>query len=445
MSVWHGRADSATGVATTSDARSGAATTAFRRNCLIPVDDEARDRLTGLLDRAGCDWTVERGQVRIDDAAATVLADDDGTAGWDVDHLLTSAEQVGGNPFGGHGRPGLDQYGIPGRSRGPVVLTVGPPRPTTDHRPRVVVLDTGLGEHPWFGQDDTEHRIVFADGTAAGPFHDDLDHPFAETTGTVPAPMLGALGSHVGHGTFIAGLVRQLCPEAIIAAPGVMGADGIVPESTLIEALEAVLRKQREEPGWAAAVVMSLGYYPENAEDLVYTSRLRAVLLDLGRRGVAVFCAAGNDGTRRPSFPAAFAVDPAWDDPAIAPLVSVAALNPDGSVADFSNDGPWVTAEAIGVSVVSTVPVIADGSARPARRVAGPAGRWRATADPDDFDSGFASWSGTSFAAPVVAARYLAALVEAGCPIDPTLRRSLITIGRTTESGPGRRVTVGAQ
>ena len=53
-----------------------------------------------------------------------------------------------------------------------------------------------------------------------------------------------------------------------------------------------------------------------------------------------MFAAAGNDASRRPSYPAAFAVDPDFDDPDVLPVISVAALNPDGSVAPFSNDGP---------------------------------------------------------------------------------------------------------
>jgi subtilisin family serine protease len=120
-------------------------------------------------------------------------------------------------------------------------------------------------------------------------------------------------------------------------------------------------------------------------------------------------------------FPAAFgpwsatpASEVPWIAPAdssaqgAAPLVSVGALNPNGTTALFSNTGPWVRCYAPGASVVSTVPMT-DGGAQPiARTVA--AGRKRETIDPDDYSAGFAVWSGTSFAAPVIAGRIAAAL-----------------------------------
>ena len=116
------------------------------------------------------------------------------------------------------------------------------------------------------------------------------------------------------------------------------------------------------------------------------------------------------------------------------PLVSVGALNPDGSVALFSNGGPWVACHGPGAALVSTLPEVDVGTAirgRPQRR-SEPArsATWRATIDPDSF-TGFGSWSGTSFAAPVMAASAAQALLEPSCRLA----------GR---GGPGgRRRTVG--
>lgn len=358
-----------------------------------------------------------------------------------LDHLMSTAEQVGGNPFAiGHGRVGLDGYGTGGYAgRGPVQF-LGPPPTVADagRRPRVVVLDTGLGDHPWFRNGRAHTTLTMADGTVVGPRVDpsSVGSAAADGAGAVPNPLLGSLASHTGHGTFIAGLIRQACPQADIVALAVMGADGIVPESTLTDALALVAARQREEPGWTDAVVLSLGYYAETDEDLAYSTRLASILVELGGQGVAVFCAAGNDASSRPSYPAAFALDPRFARPDVVPLVSVAALNPDGSVAMFSNDGPWVVAEAPGVNLVSTAPVSTDGSGRPAVRVAPPGRRPRAAVDGDDFSSGFACWSGTSFAAPVLAGRYLRALAAADFP--PTAqRRALVPLGRRT--GPARR------
>jgi hypothetical protein len=252
-------------------------------------------------------------------------------------------------------------------------------------------------------------------------------HPYPRDDGVmaavapVPDPLLGALGSRAGHGTFIAGLLRQVCPGVQIVALPVMGTDGVVPEHMLIRALDLVLAKQLDEPGWADVVVMSLGYYNETIEDVEYSSGLKTLLVGLGRAGVAVFAAAGYDATSRPSYPAAFAADPEFGDPDVLPLMSVAALNPDGTLASFSNDGPWVTAQAMGVNVISTAPVTQDGSGRPGVEVLTAAGR--ASVDPDGFRGGFAAWSGTSFAAPVLAGQYLTALSTSQHPPGVSDRR----------------------
>lgn len=346
-----------------------------------------------------------------------------------LNHVLTSAEQPGGNPFAiGHGRVGLDSYGILGLGgRGPVTFVGPSPQAPEGHRrPRVVLLDTAVGDHPWFTADPTTATFNLADGRVLGV---DI-HPYPRLDGNdaIPHRLTGAVGTHTGHGTFIAGLLRQACPGVQIVALPVMGADGVVPEHMLIRALDLVLTKQLEEPGWADAIVMSLGYYNESPADVDYSSGLRTLLLKLGTAGVAVFAAAGNDATERPSFPAAFAVDPRFAPAKVLPPVSVAALNPDGTLAQFTNDGPWVTAEAIGVNLVSTAPVSLDGSARAAGTAAG--GGLRSGIDVDNFSSGFESWSGTSFAAPVLAGEYLRRLVVADFPTSSADRRRLLPIGR---------------
>ena len=157
-------------------------------------------------------------------------------------------------------------------------------------------------------------------------------------------------------------------------------------------------------------VSLSLGYYPET-DDLV-PAGYQAVLGELSRLGVAVVVSAGNDATTRPMLPAALAAQ--RPQPGAVPLSSVGALNPDGTVAVFSNSGPWVTSWAPGAALVSTFPVVFDGGRQPSSATTDPAaGRPRGTIDPDSFGtapglrsavSGFGTWSGTSFAAPVFAA-----------------------------------------
>jgi hypothetical protein len=100
------------------------------------------------------------------------------------------------------------------------------------------------------------------------------------------------------------------------------------------------------------------------------------------------------------------------------PVISVGALNPNGTKASFSNDGDWVTAWAQGAAVVSTYPVDVDGSRTPELRIPvnrKPPGEWppgREALDSDDYSGGFAVWSGTSFSAPYLAALVARSLLE---------------------------------
>jgi serine protease len=107
-----------------------------------------------------------------------------------------------------------------------------------------------------------------------------------------------------------------------------------------------------------------------------------------------------------PFWPAALAADPAADVLlGRVPVVSVGARNPnDGTVAAFSNTGPWVRTYRCGVSVVSTMPTTFDGSLQGGILVPAEPGRpARGTPDPDDYSSGFGIWSGSSFASPACA------------------------------------------
>jgi subtilisin family serine protease len=124
---------------------------------------------------------------------------------------------------------------------------------------------------------------------------------------------------------------------------------------------------------------------------------------------VTVVAAAGNFSTRRHFYPAAFSTLPT---PGPVPLISVGALNPNGTRALFSDGGRWVKAWAKGASVVSTYPYDIRGHVSPPIKM-----KEREGLDSDDYSGGFAVWSGTSFAAPLLAAhiaRQLLADAEAG-------------------------------
>jgi hypothetical protein len=334
------------------------------------------------------------------------------------------------------------------RSEGrlPVVLYMAEPPPrtrltsTTLRRPVVAVLDTGFVEHPWLKGDEGGPFIV-GDLRLQG---DIAKHggPAATTGGLTsfeeqpmsPAEtLLGELDSHWGHGTFIAGIIRQAAPNARVLAVRVMYSDGVAHEGDVLFALKQIIARVRQaqseggDPdGMVDVVSLSLGYYPE--DDRPEKQAVTACIDQLLAMGVLVVAAAGNDATTRRFYPAALArrepiLPAAGGSPTSLPqqLVSVGSLNPNGSKAIFSNDDPnpvgWVTQWAPGASVVSTFPQTRTGSITPVNSLDAqpPDDRLphrREALDEDDFYSGFAVWNGTSFAAPMVAARLAESLFK---------------------------------
>jgi subtilisin family serine protease len=272
----------------------------------------------------------------------------------------------------------------------------------------VAILDTGCGVHPWLA--DVVREDVMLDGAPIGYTDPDTD---PESHGDLSGPLDGALDPLAGHGTFIAGLVHQACPDADILSWRVVPSDGIIVESDLIDALtkiaELVRRHAAGEEGGQAIDVLSLsmGYYHETPEDQLFDPTMYDLLELMGESGTVVVASAGNDATARPMYPAAFA--PWSDGGGVAmradclPVLSVGALNPDDTTAMFSNVGPWVSAYQPGAAVVSTMPPLQGGYEPIARTTA--FGRERESIDPDDFTGGFAVWSGTSFSAPLLAGR----------------------------------------
>jgi hypothetical protein len=358
-----------------------------------------------------------------------------------LDHLLRSGASIAGEPGSIEGGSDDTQVAAAGAqfratSRIPVrPLSPAPPRTPfnelpASRRPVVAVLDTGVRRHPWLGEpdlapdpflvtDDAIQAAIEAEAMLVRMFSG-LDTPVLtghhderDETG----PTAGLLDRDIGHGTFIAGVIRQLAPDARVRMIRVMHTDGFVQENVLVLALR-LLRVQvaaaAEHGGDAVADVisLSLGYFDENTHDVHYTSHIAKEIKRLNELGVAVVASAGNDATVQPCFPAALAVAPGANP---LPVVSVGALNPNGTKAMFSNDGPWVTAWAVGSDVISSYPVDLNGSQQPMAAPSPPYSRLalhRETLDPDGFRGGFAVWSGTSFAAPTVAASLAAMLLE---------------------------------
>lgn len=297
------------------------------------------------------------------------------------------------------------------------------PEPTSGRRPVVVVMDTALGSHPWFSDPESTIRNLTVDGHPVSLLGDNPNDPLpcASEYGDLAAQVQ----PYVGHGTFIAGLVRQQCPTARIISVPVLDGFGQVRESEVVRSLRLLLRQhqsaQRGGQGFFIDVItLSLGYYHEDPDDYIHTGVLASILEACRRAGISIVTAAGNQSTTERLWPAGFA--DCTTDPALAPLVSVGALNPGGdSTAWYSNAGDWVTHHRQATNVVSTFDrrvsnAVSGLSRAPVQPEAVLAyqGRRRSTVDLDEFGSGFAAWSGTSFAAPIVAGE-LAEVIAADC------------------------------
>jgi Subtilase family len=292
-------------------------------------------------------------------------------------------------------------------------------------RPVVAVLDTGCGRHPWLnGVVKTDVRLgtrpIGLTGRRTNPEY------FPDQYG----PLDGGIDPYSGHGTFICGLIHQACPDADILAWRAVDAAGPIVESTLIKALDdilALVERHRADPANGHAIdilSLSLGYYHETPEDEeLVDPTVWELMRRFGEAGTVVVCSAGNDATARPMYPAAFGPwrngGPVTPHPDALPIVAVGAKNPNGTDSLFSNAGEWVRVYETGAAVLSTLPPSFNGGAEPAARTHFPPGskpgdrgrRTRESIDPDDFASGFALWSGTSFAAPLFAGKLAQALV----------------------------------
>ena len=85
-------------------------------------------------------------------------------------------------------------------------------------------------------------------------------------------PLVGELNTDTGHGTFIAGIVRQVAPDARVLAMRIMHGDGVVYERDLLCALGLAGRARRggrgrRPAGMVDVVSLSLGYFDESAAD----------------------------------------------------------------------------------------------------------------------------------------------------------------------------------
>jgi subtilisin family serine protease len=200
-----------------------------------------------------------------------------------------------------------------------------------------------------------------------------LDHP-ALADRLVPGydfigldddPSEAPAGEATGHGTFIAGLILKIAPDARVMPIRALDANGLGTAYSVAKGVDFAYRH--------GATVINLSFgAPDELEGL-------EEVIDEAAETAVVVVAAGNDDTE-PGFPSKES-----------DTLSVAAVDDTDVKASFSNFSSDVDLAAPGVALVSAFP-----------------------------GSGYAKWSGTSFSAPLVAAG--AAMVFALSPATDPFR-----------------------
>ena len=255
-----------------------------------------------------------------------------------------------------------------------------PQRPwQPDQPPVIALLDSGVQPHDWLPEGGDPPFVV--DATQYGWPAPELHQPAPPPGESAPY-----YGSHYGHATFIAGLIRLEAPGAQVLSMQVMNNAGKVSQPDVVDALAWLADHAHDVP--VDIVLMCFGRQADPDDpDL---DDLRKAMTGLGKRVVA---SAGNDSSDQTVFPAAFAVEKNLR------VVSVGAYATPTERAPYSNYGPWVREWRRGTNLVSTMPLTTRLIGE--KRVTDQAGA--GTPDVSATGNGFAWWSGTSFAAAVCA------------------------------------------
>jgi hypothetical protein len=256
----------------------------------------------------------------------------------------------------------------------------------------VAVVDTGIAADTrtdgWLAQ-----AYVPRDGNQTGPNEDPLYDP-------PPPPQV--LTMSAGHGSSVAGVIQRVEPGARILVYRALDEDGLNDEVQVAIAMVQAVRN--------GAGILNLSLGTETVDDQPPIAMQVALELIDGHGGdeVAIVAAAGNYGSTRPCWPAAFRR-----------VVSVASLTWDGRPSDWSNRGFWIDCSTVGEGLLT--PYVEG--------VESALIDW----EPDRFTgpNPWALWSGTSFAAPQVAGA-----IARLCRTGRTPRQAVRELLRTGISRP---------
>lgn len=206
----------------------------------------------------------------------------------------------------------------------------------------VAVVDSGV---------DTSHPALSGRLVDGYDYIDDDADPNEVRQG-VDSNGNGVTDESYGHGTFVAGVVSLVAPDATIMPMRVLDSDGAGSVYALATAVS-----EATDAG-ADVINLSLGTAVKTESKL-----LKEAIKDAQEEGVAVVAAAGNAASKDRQYPADHK-----------DVLSVGSSNDDGEqLSAFSNYGDWVDVAAPAGNILGPVP-----------------------------GGGYAWWAGTSMAAPQV-------------------------------------------
>ncbi len=205
----------------------------------------------------------------------------------------------------------------------PAWRTIGLPknqRPGYASAPIIAVLDTGVSLHP-----DIASRVR-PDGASfiipGGPTND------------VPAGLDsngdGIVDQLAGHGTFVAGIINHIAPTCQILPVQVLDSDGVGTSFSVAAGIYYAIDMH------AKVINLSLS-------SPVESSAIRAAVNAALDAGIAVVCAAGNNGGASPVFPAS-----------VPGVIAVTSVDNSLHAPAWADYGPAIAFSAPGVDITST-------------------------------------------------------------------------------------------